>query len=363
MKFRSIFMTVLCSLLLSTTFTACSDDDDDAPGRNDEGSKLELPSERVYVLNSGSYNANNAGITFYDPNGTLATIDDIFYKQNNAKLGDTAQDMIEYNGNIYVTVYGSQYITMLNEAGVEQARYAFTEEQGQPRYLTAEDGKIYVTLYSGNVARLDAQTLAFEKMVAVGSNPEHIIEHNGKIYCVNSGWGYDNRMSIIDTQTFSTAEQVEIFGNPEYIVEAGDKIVIQGYGGAYPNYTYPVVVYNEADKSYKEIGKGTMLAEYNDIVYVIHLVTDYSTNTSEQTFYTYNPKTDQVNNTPFIQVPDDLKGKIIYSLDINDHNGDIYITTTDYVTNGDVYRFKNDGTFIEKFESGGMNPIKLVFIK
>ena len=26
----------------------------------------------------------------------------------------------------------------------------------------------------------------------------------------------------------------------------------------------------------------------------------------------------------------------------------------DYTTNGDIYRFKKDGTFIEKFESGGV---------
>ena len=71
---------------------------------------------------------------------------------------------------------------------VEQARYSFTDEQGQPRYMAAEDGKLYVTLSSGNVARLDANTLTFEKMVAVGQNPEHIIEEDGKLYLVNSGF-------------------------------------------------------------------------------------------------------------------------------------------------------------------------------
>ena len=44
--------------------------------------------------------------------------------------------------------------------------------------------------------------LTFEKMVAVGQNPEHIIEEDGKLYLVNSGFGYDNRLSIIDIKTF-----------------------------------------------------------------------------------------------------------------------------------------------------------------
>lgn len=362
MKFRSIYFTALCTLMMGMTFTACSDDDDE-PGKNDEGSKIELPSERVYILNEGAYQANNAGVTFYAPNGNASTIADIYYTQNNVRLGDTGQDIIEYDDYIYVTVYGSQYITKLNEAGVELARYSFNDEQGQPRYMAAEDGKIYVTLYSGNVARLDAKTLAFEKMVKVGNNPEQIIEHDDKVYCVNSGWGADNRLSIIDTKNFNTAEQVEIFANPEQIVEAGDKIIIQGYGGAYPDYTYPVAVYNEADKSYTEIGKGTKIAEHDDIVYIIYSETDWSTYTTTNTFYTYNAKTGKVNNASFLKnAPAEVTAGSIYMFDINPKNGDIYIGTSDYTTNGDIYRFKNDGTFIEQFESGSVSPKKAIFI-
>ena len=32
-------------------------------------------------------------------------------------------------------MYGSKYVCKLNEACVEQARYSFTDEQGQPRYI------------------------------------------------------------------------------------------------------------------------------------------------------------------------------------------------------------------------------------
>ena len=184
MKLRSLFFGTLCMLMLGVSFTSCSDDDDDSK-KNDEGSKVELPENRVYILNEGSYQKNNAGITYYDPDKRNNVIDDIFYKQNEAKLGDTGQDMIKYNNNIYVSMYGSKYVCKLNEACVEQARYSFTDEQGQPRYMAAEDGKLYVTLSSGNVARLDANTLTFEKMVAVGQKPEHIIEEDGKLYLVN----------------------------------------------------------------------------------------------------------------------------------------------------------------------------------
>ena len=96
MKLRSLFFGTLCMLMLGVSFTSCSDDDDDSK-KNDEGSKVDLPENRVYILNMGSYQKNNAGITFYAPNKSLDVIDDIFFKQNNAKLGDAGQDMISYN--------------------------------------------------------------------------------------------------------------------------------------------------------------------------------------------------------------------------------------------------------------------------
>lgn len=98
MKLRSLFFGTLCMLMLGVSFTSCSDDDDDSK-KNDEGSKVELPENRVYILNEGSYQKNNAGITYYDPDKRNNVIDDIFYKQNEAKLGDTGQDMIKYNNN------------------------------------------------------------------------------------------------------------------------------------------------------------------------------------------------------------------------------------------------------------------------
>ena len=54
MKLRSLFFGTLCMLMLGVSFTSCSDDDDDSK-KNDEGSKMELPENRVYILNMGSY--------------------------------------------------------------------------------------------------------------------------------------------------------------------------------------------------------------------------------------------------------------------------------------------------------------------
>ena len=60
-------------------------------------------------------------------------------------------------------------------------------------------------------------------------------------------------------------------------------------------------------------------------------------------------------------IPEKLKNSTIYMLEVHDNNGDFYIGTSEYTTNGTIYRFKKDGTFIEQFDAGGMNPNSAIF--
>ena len=66
MKVRSLLFGMLCMLALGASLASCSDDDDNS--WDDSGSKVALPQTRVFILNEGSYNANNAGIAFSAPN-------------------------------------------------------------------------------------------------------------------------------------------------------------------------------------------------------------------------------------------------------------------------------------------------------
>ena len=94
MKIKSLLLSLMCLIALNVSITSCSDDDDDY-GRNDSGSTIELPQKRAYILNEGSQGANNASISFYCPDQANFFVKDIFQTHNDAKLGDTGQDMIE----------------------------------------------------------------------------------------------------------------------------------------------------------------------------------------------------------------------------------------------------------------------------
>ena len=50
MKFRSLFLSVLCGLAVSSAFTSCSDDDDDYDDEEEPKSKKQIknqPKEKV----------------------------------------------------------------------------------------------------------------------------------------------------------------------------------------------------------------------------------------------------------------------------------------------------------------------------
>ena len=108
------------------------------------------------------------------------------------------------------------------------------------------------------------------------------------------------------------------------------------------------------------------MAADDDVVYLINSLTNWNVNPAVTTnhFSTYNIKTKTWNQSSFLKdnAPKELATTSTSMLQVNDDNGDIYIGTTYFAAgNGNIYRFKKDGTFIEKFDCGGQNPNSAVF--
>ena len=352
MKFRSLFLAVLCTLFLGVSLTSCSDDDDD-----------DKVTTGVFILNEGKQNNNNAGISVYNPETHLVTADIYMVQNNDSLLGDIGQDMIEYREYVYVTVYGSSRLVKLDREGKEVASLSFSAEDGQPRYMAAEDGKLYVTLYSGKVVRINTSDLKIEEYVSVGKNPEQIVEEDGRLYVANSGWGEDNTVSVIDLKTFKVVKTVEVVVNPNYLQEAEGYVYVISYGN-FGNIPYTLSRINTKTYEVEEITTATLMAEHDDILYLANSQTDWSTYTTTTTFFTYDAKHGVLNNTSFLKdCPEarKLATKSIYMIEIDPNNGDIYIGVSDYNNNGDVYRFTKTGEFVREITTGSLNPNNMVF--
>lgn len=368
MKVRSLLFGMLCMLALGASLASCSDDDDNS--WDDSGSKVTLPHTRVFFLNEGSYQANNAGISFYAPNGDADFISDIFKTQNNAKLGDTGQSMIEYEDEIYVAVYKSNYLVKLNAAGVELKRVSFVSDNDLSagiRYIDAKDGYIYASFWGGVVAKINANTLMVEaKLTGLGDNMEAVAICNDMLYVANSGtvdYTYHNEVKVIDLRTFKLKETLTVATNPyKVMLEEDDKVffISCDYTSA-EGYILQMITPAENNKVTK-LGNATYAAANDDVLYLINSITDWGAEKTVNTFFTYNIKTGQMNNTSFLKnAPAELASSTLSMLEINENNGDIYIAVSDYKTNSTIYRFKKDGTFIHKFDAGGIAPNTAIF--
>ena len=243
------------------------------------------------------------------------------------------------------------------------------------RAIAAEDGYIYASFYGGVVAKINANTLKVEKKLAIenGYNLEGIAISNNMLYVANSykqvdgKWVYLNDVFVVDLATFTLKEKLAVATNPNVLMEEDDKIFLIAWDYSFVEEGYVLQIIDPANSNeVTNIGHATYMAADDDVVYLINSLTNWNVNPAVTTnhFSTYNIKTKTLNQSSFLKddAPKELATTSTSMLQVNDDNGDIYIGTTYFAAgNGNIYRFKKDGTFIEKFDCGGQNPNSAVF--
>lgn len=376
---KKFYFAIAAVMVSGAVFTSCSDDDE--PKWNDDDSKIELPASRMYILNEGTMSQNNACISFYNPGeGEPKFIADIFFDQNGSRLGDCGQSMIEYDKNIYVAVYNSNYIVKLNTACVEQARTLFSSDpdlQGGVRYLAADNGYIYASFYGGVVAKINANNLKVEaKLKNLGANLEGVAIEDGCLYVANSYeitvdattgnniYNYFKDVQVIDLRTFTLKETLVVEQNPNQLVEEDGKLFLISWNFYRESYVLSMI--DPADNNkVTELGYATNMTAGDDMLYIVDSRTDYSVNpyVTTNTFATYDIKSGTLKKETFLKnAPAELATASIHMMRVNEYTGDIYIGVTNYsASNGVMYRFKSDGSYVTKFDCGGQNPRDAVF--
>ena len=356
MKSSKLMIAALSMIALCAGFASCSDDDDEA-WWNKAGSKIQMTNTRAFILNEGSMSKNNAGITYFDWKADTTYNADLFMTQNSIAMGDVGQDIIvSKSGNMFVILSNSKVIYKLNSAGVRIAYMSIPAELGDPRYGVEVGNYLYVTCYGGFVAKIDTEKMEVVGSVPVGANPEYIIEKDGIVYCTCSGWGKDQRVAAIDTKTFGEAQYFEVMVNPDRIIEVNGHIFVQGYG-AY--YDYPWGELNVKDGTFNTLGNASAWTSFGSKLYYAYSATDWTTYATTTTFYIYDTNTTVM--TEMDNIPEDLRSKSVYGMNVNPYTGDLYVMTTNFTTNGEVYHFKADGSYVGKIASTGINPRKIVF--
>lgn len=219
-------------LMAGVAFTACDDDEEiTAPGGT---IRITNESSGVLILNNGNQGRQIDGdfsvIDYAD--GTI--VNNIFSTTNGRSLGVTPNRSLIYGDKVYATVTESNTVEVAkrsNLSSLKQIRFANDETAGQPRALVGYGPYVYVSMFSGHVARIDTSTLTVDQYVAVGSYPEEMAVLNGKLYVPNSGYGSGTTATEVDLASFTKVRDIEVPVNPvEMLTDAQGNLYVRSSG-------------------------------------------------------------------------------------------------------------------------------------
>ncbi|MBB4035739.1 hypothetical protein GGR21_001634 [Dysgonomonas hofstadii] len=312
----------------------------------------------LYILSEGNWNSSQSDLAYYDY--TTGTTTKKFYKaQNGATLGDLGNDLAIYGGKMYCIVSGASVaagggrIEIIDiETGKSQEKIPFKDALGgadMPRKMAFYKDKVYITGYSGIIARLDTASLAIDGIVSLsGTYTEGIAQYGGKLYACNSGYGSGNTISVVDIASFKETKVISVPQNP-YAIKASST------GNIY---------FNTADLSWstgapanlhlldaktetvtKTFDIETVDFAVNDsYIYSVFNYTDWSTFETIDYSYKINQSSNEVAEFT-TQIPSYF---MVYKVNVNPYNGDVYMGGQ----GNDVAVFGADGSLKTKISSG-----------
>jgi hypothetical protein len=359
------FFNIIIFFAVLSTFVSC---DINGGGEN---IPPQVVTEGVYILNNGNYASNDASLSLYDPKQQqIAT--NVFENANNKKLGDLAQDMLVYGGKMYIAVYNSKVIFVTDRQGKIVKELRVAQEDGKnlsPRALIGYNGKIYATLYEGYLAQIDTVDYGVS-LVKVGDNPEGLVAVDKKVYVANSGGmnftvgkDYGNTISVVSVEDYMVeVATIQVAKNPTkllsnlrgdiFLISMGDYETVPNTLQRIDPKSLSVAKITERPVTYMSMGSDNKLyyisAQYDENWNAVTSVGIYDTFTGEMK-EDFLSDGSIIKNTPT-------------SISVDPVSGDVYIGTSDYVSEGDMYLFSSDAKLVHTFGTGGLNPIGAFFV-
>src|SRR5574344_1191157 len=321
----------------------------------------------AFILNSVNYGSNDANLAFYDAQNKSVTYDVFKNINSGKKLGDTAQDMVIFGSKMYISVYNSQIIFVLDKNGkyIDEIVVKGPNSNLSPRYFTTYSDKLYVTYYEGYLGEID--TTSFEvKRVEVGPNPDQVVSSNNKLYVANSGGmsypNYGKTVSVVNPSTMEVIKTLDVVDNPQYLEvdSQGDVYLISigNYTEDAPATLQKINTVTDVVTKVDGISPTYMAMGNDDSLYLITSKYDEKWNVVNG-YYVYDAITEKLGGN---FITDGTNVPSAYYISTDPVSGDVYIGSSDYVSNGDMYIYTSKGVLVKKFDTGGLNPIGAFFL-
>ena len=358
---KKILFSLLAAMTAMPLLVSCSDfkveggDDDTPQGPSSYG---------AYVLNSGLMDSNNSELTYFDML-TSAVSTKVFSKSNGKGLGDSANDIIVYGSKMYIAVTGSAvvFVTDLGGKIVKEIQLQGESSKLAPRQLLADGGKVYVSYREGYVGAID--TASFEvKKAQVGPYPEGMACSGNKLYVAitdaNNYPNLANKVQVLNKTSLEVMKELEVGYNPQAFHKISDEVmylVCWGDYAANPAMLQKINANTDEVTTNEGVAPTSMAVADEGIIYI--LSTGYDENWNQQIkYYKYSIDKERIEGE-FVSssvVPDG------YCITWDPMSKYVFIGTSDYISNGDVYILSQEGTVLYKFDTGALNPYKICFV-
>lgn len=385
MKKKNWLLVSALSLLMIVPFVSCGTEDDiipDGPEKPEVPETLEKPEVPetpeipntqkamvgIYVVNRGKSKQNNTNIAYYDF-ATKALTGHVFETANSRKLGDSAQEFMQYGTKIYIPVYNSMLIEVVDAETMKSLKSIEPKDADgkgeKPRSVTASEGYVYATLYNGYVARIDTTSLTIDKKVKIGANPDKLFAQGDVLYAANSGGlsaVYDSTISVVDLKSFEVKKPVKVLVNPTRVVadSEGDAYAISmGNYSKDPATLIPntLQLIKKGGSTSKGICTATVISICNDTIYGIYK----QFGSTAFDFFTYDAKAERMLTEQFVTDGTVIDGDP-QEIDVDPATGHVYVSVGGKDVNGDMYIFSREGKLLDKFDTDGLYPQGVIFV-
>jgi DNA-binding beta-propeller fold protein YncE len=346
----------LLSLVLILSFTSCKpeDLDDNKPAPSGKYS------HGVWILNEGLYTSGSASVDFYHKDSSVRE-ENIFQRVNQRPMGDVLQSMLEYNGHYYAVVNNSNKIEVLDTKDFKSV--GVIEGLTSPRYmLPISAEKAYVTdLYARSISIVNPTTYSITGKIDYNTGgdtswqnwTEQMIAVGKEVFvCAVK----EEKVLVINSETDKITDTIPVLAEPQWMAkDKNGKIWVMSDGSIDTRNSHlyridPATHTVEKEFIFPSTKIGPVRLKLNaagDQLYFIY-----------KDVYRMDISATELPMQPLIPAA----GKQLYGLGVDPKNGDIYIgDAIDHVQNGQVYRYKSDGTLIQTIPAGN-SPLDFLFV-
>ena len=307
----------------------------------------------VYVLNEGNFTFANASLSYYDL-GMDSVFNNLFYKANNAPLGDVAQSMALSDGKLYIVVNNGNYIYKVDAATISFE--AKLQDFYSPREMCiVAPNKAYVSDLMGTALWIvNPQDMTHIGSVEMGKSTEKMVPVGAELYVSNWSNYYvpgmeKNTVQVVDINNDVKVAEIQVGKEPNTMALDKDNHVwvlcegaVWDEDGENPSLWEINPMLKTAEKRYAFEGSAMALR---------------SAPTGDQFYLIYNNEVRRFDigtmalSETFCIAPG--AGSVFYNIAVEPKSGDVYVTDArNYMMNGTVYRYSNDGVLLTSFEAG-----------